>query len=623
MANQLHPFQSASSQMPALTLSPGQLFIQSQLCTKPQYPPKDLDLTGRTAIITGANNGIGFACTKLLLQHKLSHLIIAVRSEEKGSAAAEQLRRTLPSSSPQIDVWKLDMASYSSIEDFAKRCETLPRIDFVFLNAGMGGTTFNLNKATGHEETMQVNFLSTMYLSVILLPVLTSRAPAPKPSRLTIVSSGTAMHCELPEAKADHIISALDLEANFDGMGHYAKSKLLGQLFIDRLSQHVDPSDVVINLVDPGLTKGTGLMDKSSGLMKIVMAMGTRVVGHTQEQAASAYVDAAIVKGEESHGSYIMDWNICPLSYHKVLYHVPPPRTLSDSASPHLIFIMNKVISGSNALVVGGTSGIGYAIAKRLATSSNYQFSSITILGRTKPQVMPAEKVSFRSVDATSMHALKEFAQEFRSNSQNTPLDLLVMTQGIMSFAGRTETPEGIDRKMALHYYGRQLLIRELSPILSHNAKVLLVLDGLNGSPEKLNWDDLDLKGTFSLAHAANHCICMNDTMIQYHALQNQGTKQFFAHGYPGVVNTATPKNSAWYFRAVSKVASRLVGLQPEQCAERQLDGLYKAADELQSKDMSWACIDNHGKVIGGKKEWSEEERRKIADHTWALVDRT
>ncbi|EXL98296.1 hypothetical protein FOIG_09847 [Fusarium odoratissimum NRRL 54006] len=312
MAIQLYPFQSASSQMPALTLSPGQLFIQSQLCTKPQYPPKDLELTGRTAIITGANNGIGFACTKLLLQHKLSHLIIAVRSEEKGSAAAEQLRRTLPSSSPQIDVWKLDMASYSSIEDFAKRCETLPRIDFVFLNAGMGGTTFNLNKATGHEETMQVNFLSTMYLSVLLLPVLTSKAPAPKPSRLTIVSSGTAMHCELPEAKADHIISALDLEANFDGMGHYAKSKLLGQLFIDRLSQLVDPSDVVINLVDPGLTKGTGLMDKSSGLMKIVMAMGTRVVGRTQEQAASAYVDAAIVKGEESHGSYIMDWKICP-----------------------------------------------------------------------------------------------------------------------------------------------------------------------------------------------------------------------------------------------------------------------------------------------------------------------
>ncbi|KAG7409141.1 Short-chain dehydrogenase/reductase tropG [Fusarium oxysporum f. sp. rapae] len=327
MANQLRPFQSASSQMPALTLSPGQLFIQSQLCTKPQYPPKDLDLSGQTAIITGANNGIGFACAKLLLQHKLSHLVIAVRSEDKGNAAAEQLRRTLSSGSPHIDVWKLDMGIYSSIDDFAKRCETLPRIDLVILNAGMGGSTFHINKATGHEETMQVNFLSTMYLSVILLPVLKIRAPAPTPSRLTIVSSGTAMHCELPEAKADHIISALDLESNFDGMGHYAKSKLLGQIFIDKLSQHVDPSDLIINLVDPGLTKGTGLMDKSSGLMKIAMALGTRVVGRTQEQAASAYVDAAIVKGEESHGSYIMDWKICPFGSY---YYTEEGKSVQD-----------------------------------------------------------------------------------------------------------------------------------------------------------------------------------------------------------------------------------------------------------------------------------------------------
>jgi NAD(P)-dependent dehydrogenase (short-subunit alcohol dehydrogenase family) len=312
MAKDISPFQSASSKMPALTLSPGQLFIQSQVCTKPQYPPKDLDLSGQTVIITGANNGIGFTCAKLLLQNRLSHLIIAVRSEDKGNAAAEQLRRSSDSNNPQIDVWKLDMGSYSSVEDFAKRCETLPRIDFVILNAGMGGTTFHINKATGHEETMQVNFLSTMYLSVVLLPILKRKAPASKAGRLTIVSSGTAMHCELPEAKADHTITALDSEANFDGMGHYAKSKLLGQLFIDKLSQHIDPSDVIINLVDPGLTKGTGLMDKSSGLMKIAMAMGTRIVGRTTEQAASAYIDAAVLKGEESHGSYIMDWKICP-----------------------------------------------------------------------------------------------------------------------------------------------------------------------------------------------------------------------------------------------------------------------------------------------------------------------
>ncbi|KAF5648949.1 WW domain protein [Fusarium sp. NRRL 52700] len=327
MATQLPPFKSASSQMPTLNLSVGQLFIQSQLCTKPQLPPKDLNLSGQTAIITGANNGIGFAYAKLLLQHNLNHLIIAVRSEEKGNAAARQLRQTSPSTSPQIDVWRLDMGDYSSVESFTKRCETLSRIDFVILNAGMGDITFHLNKATGHEETMQVNFLSTMYLSVLLLPILKSRAPSPKPGRLTIVNSGTSMHCELPEAKASHIITALDLEVNFDGMGHYGKSKLLGQLFIDRLSQHVDPSDVIINLVDPGLTKGTGLMNKGSWLMKTGMAIGTRLVGRTQEQAASSYVDATIIKEEESHGSYIMDWKIYPFGFY---YYTEEGKSVQD-----------------------------------------------------------------------------------------------------------------------------------------------------------------------------------------------------------------------------------------------------------------------------------------------------
>ncbi|KAI1037714.1 hypothetical protein LB503_009620 [Fusarium chuoi] len=327
MAKNASPSRSASSQMPPLTLSVAQLFVQSQLCTKPQLPPKDLDLSGQTAIITGANNGIGFACAKLLLQHKLSHLIMAVRSEDKGTAAAEELRRTSASTSPQIDIWKLDMASYRSIEDFAKRCETLPRIDLVILNAGMGDITFHLNKATGHQEIVQINFISTMYLSVLLLPILKSRAPTPKPGRLTIVSSGTAMHCELPEAKADHIISALDSEANFDGMGHYGKSKLLGHFFIDRLSQHVDPSDVVINLVDPGMTKGTGLMDKGTWLMRMAMATATRLVGRTQEQAASTYVDAAIVKGEESHGSYLMDWKIYPFGSY---YYTEEGKSIQD-----------------------------------------------------------------------------------------------------------------------------------------------------------------------------------------------------------------------------------------------------------------------------------------------------
>ncbi|KAM0219075.1 hypothetical protein ACHAQD_006591 [Fusarium lateritium] len=321
------PFTSASSQLPTLALSPARLFIQSQILTKPQDVPKALDLSGQTAIITGANNGIGFACAKLLIQHRLSHLILAVRSKEKGLTAAEQLRSASQETSCQIDVWELDMGSYTSIAEFAKRCEGLSRIDFVILNAGMGNSTFIRNKNTGHEETMQVNFLSTMFLSILLLPILKAKAPPLNPGRLTIVNSGNSMHCELPEAKADHIISALDSEAGYDGMQQYSKSKLLGQLFVDKLAQHVDPNDVIVNCVDPGMTKGTGLMDKSSGVIKFAISIVARLFGRSGEQAASTYIDAAVVKGKESHGSFIMDWTIYPFG---VYYYIQGRQEVQD-----------------------------------------------------------------------------------------------------------------------------------------------------------------------------------------------------------------------------------------------------------------------------------------------------
>ncbi|KAF5679151.1 short-chain dehydrogenase reductase reductase family [Fusarium heterosporum] len=307
-----HKSTSASSKLPALTLSPLQLFIQSQFSTKPQNIPNDLDLSGQTAVVTGASNGIGFSCAKLLLQQNLGHLIIAVRSEDKGNAAANQLRREVKGATTQIDVWKLDMSSYDSISEFSTRCESIPRLDVAILNAGMGSMVHHLNKATGHEETIQVNFLSTMYLAMLLLPILQAETLGSKPGRLTIVNSGNSMHCALPEAGEDHIISALDKEAGFDGMQQYSKSKLLGVLFVDKLAQQIDSNHVIINCVDPGMTKGTGLMDHLPWGLKIIMAIATRLFGRSGEQAASTYIDASFIKGKESHGSFLMDWKIYP-----------------------------------------------------------------------------------------------------------------------------------------------------------------------------------------------------------------------------------------------------------------------------------------------------------------------
>ncbi|CAI4214463.1 unnamed protein product [Parascedosporium putredinis] len=235
------------------------------------------------------------------------------------------------------------------------------------------------------------------------------------------------------------------------------------------------------------------------------------------------------------------------------------------------------------ALVVGGTSGVGFGIACRLASENSA--SMVTIGGRTKPQNIPHPNIDFRPLDATSMKQIKQYTDAFKSSlqSQSQTLDLLVMSQGTMTMAGRTETPEGIDSKMALHYYGKQLLIRELLPAMSDDAKVVIVYDAVYGNPDKMVWEDLGLKTHFSLSNAANHCMVMNDAMVQYFAARQkgdgaeEGARRHFVHAWPGGVNTGLWRDLPIYMKPVGWAALQVFGVSPEKCATRLLAGTTRA----------------------------------------------
>jgi len=96
------------------------------------------NLEGRIVIVTGANTGLGFECAMHLLRMKPAKLILAVRSIEKGQAAALRLIDETKETRPDIvDVWELDMASFVSVQAFAQRAETLPRLDIAVLNSGV------------------------------------------------------------------------------------------------------------------------------------------------------------------------------------------------------------------------------------------------------------------------------------------------------------------------------------------------------------------------------------------------------------------------------------------------------------------------------------------------------
>jgi NAD(P)-dependent dehydrogenase (short-subunit alcohol dehydrogenase family) len=179
------------------------------LTLSPPSPPKGLSLAGQVGIITGGDRGLGFESADILLTYKLSHLIITVRNEESGREAVAKLKKSYPEAT--IEAWSLDMALYDSIQAFVTRCATLPRIDFVILNAGLMNSDFILNKTTEHEMQVQVNYLSTVLLTFLLLPVLKkSRHVVGKPSGITIAGSGLAFVAKFPESTASNIMAEFD-----------------------------------------------------------------------------------------------------------------------------------------------------------------------------------------------------------------------------------------------------------------------------------------------------------------------------------------------------------------------------------------------------------------------------
>lgn len=103
------------------------LWFKGQFLHSAKYPSKSTDLTNKVAIVTGANQGLGYECARQFLGLHLSHLVLAVRSLSKGEAAAASLKKQYPKVNVEVRV--LDMANYDSIQTFVSGLQNLPRID--------------------------------------------------------------------------------------------------------------------------------------------------------------------------------------------------------------------------------------------------------------------------------------------------------------------------------------------------------------------------------------------------------------------------------------------------------------------------------------------------------------
>src|ERR1700722_5400841 len=124
------------------------------------------DLAGRTAIITGANSGIGLETAKALT-HAGAHVVLAVRDEAKGRSAAD----TLPASGTK-EVRHLNLASLDSVRAFAR--DWSGPIDLLINNAGVMIPPLS-RPADGFELQFGTNHLGHFALTNLLLPNVTGR----------------------------------------------------------------------------------------------------------------------------------------------------------------------------------------------------------------------------------------------------------------------------------------------------------------------------------------------------------------------------------------------------------------------------------------------------------------
>lgn len=287
-------------------------WVRRQLFEHPR-PITDVNLAGKTAIVTGANQGIGFEIADQLITLGISKLIIGARDEEKGHVAADKLTAHHKGKKVAIEVWKLDMLEYDTITSFASSAAQLEHLDFAILNAGIYRVERTINPSTGQEEDIQTNYLSTVLLTLLLLPTLQAKKRSPdQPGRLTIVSSDVAGMTSFVERNENPVLPAFKDTSDkykWDMQERYGTSKLLTQMFLGDLAERVPSSVAIINGASPGLCSGSGLSRDANGtFLRVPLTIYFGIFGRKAAVGAHVILDAALKKGENSHGE-VIDFN--------------------------------------------------------------------------------------------------------------------------------------------------------------------------------------------------------------------------------------------------------------------------------------------------------------------------
>ena len=227
------------------------------------------DQTGRVAVITGANTGLGYE-TASALADQGAHVVLAVRNLDKGKDAAKLIGRRGPGLS--VALQELDLTSLDSIRAAANQLRSdYDRIDLLINNAGVMFTPEATTK-DGFELQFGTNHLGHFALTGLLL----DRLLAVPDSRVVTVSSTAHLTGRIR-------FDDLQWQHGYSAAGAYAQSKLANLLFTYELQRRLTDTESIAVAAHPGvsnteLDRNTSawlrLLTNTSGLFAQTAAMG-------------------------------------------------------------------------------------------------------------------------------------------------------------------------------------------------------------------------------------------------------------------------------------------------------------------------------------------------------------
>ena len=269
----------------------------SEVTNSPTWSAADAgDLTGRVALVTGANSGIGYETTRVLSDHG-AHVIMACRDREKAARARDKLESQLDQSS--LELLDLDLSDLVSVRAAAERViEQHARLDLLVNNGGVMGTPYR-QTADGFELQMATNHLGHFALTGLLL----DRLVTTERSRIVAVSSH--MH-RFGRIRPDNVATTKARNSWIQ----YSTTKLANLLFVAELSRRLEAGGfrTMALAAHPGWTRsnlaGTGAALSKSRVRRRL----SRAAGASLGQSAAGGALPVLCAATSSHvhnGQYI------------------------------------------------------------------------------------------------------------------------------------------------------------------------------------------------------------------------------------------------------------------------------------------------------------------------------